>query len=43
MWGFGNSVMASRILAVVKPKSSPIKKLKDEVSSVVRQMKVVNP
>jgi len=28
--GFGNSVVASRILAVVKPKSSPIKKLKDE-------------
>ncbi|MBU4261232.1 MAG: DUF370 domain-containing protein [Proteobacteria bacterium] len=28
--GFGNSVVASRILAVVKPKSSPIKKLKEE-------------
>lgn len=28
--GFGNSVVASRILAVVNPKSSPIKKLKDE-------------
>lgn len=28
--GFGNSVVASRILAVVNPKSSPIKKLKEE-------------
>ena len=28
--GFGNSVVASRILVVVNPKSSPIKKLKDE-------------
>ena len=28
--GFGNSVVAGRILAVVKPKSSPIKKLKEE-------------
>ncbi|MFH1215276.1 MAG: DUF370 domain-containing protein [Pseudomonadota bacterium] len=28
--GFGNSVVASRILAVVKPKSSPIRKLKEE-------------
>jgi extracellular matrix regulatory protein A len=28
--GFGNSVVASRILAVVNPKSAPIKKLKDE-------------
>ncbi|MDA8165416.1 MAG: DUF370 domain-containing protein [Desulfobacteraceae bacterium] len=28
--GFGNAVVASRILAVVNPKSSPIKKLKDE-------------
>ena len=28
--GFGNSVVASRVLLVVNPKSSPIKKLKDE-------------
>ena len=28
--GFGNSVVASRILAVVNPLSSPMKKLKDE-------------
>ena len=28
--GFGNSVVASRILAVVNPHSSPMKKLKDE-------------
>ncbi|MEN8134402.1 MAG: DUF370 domain-containing protein [Thermodesulfobacteriota bacterium] len=28
--GFGNSVVASRIIAVVHPKSSPMKKLKDE-------------
>lgn len=28
--GFGNSVVASRVLLVANPKSSPIKKLKDE-------------
>ena len=28
--GFGNSVVAARILAVVNPKSSPMKKLKEE-------------
>lgn len=28
--GFGNSVVAGRILAVVNPHSSPMKKLKDE-------------
>jgi hypothetical protein len=28
--GFGNSVVANRILAVVNPKSSPMKKIKDE-------------
>lgn len=28
--GFGNSVVAFRILAVVNPHSSPMKKLKDE-------------
>jgi regulator of extracellular matrix RemA (YlzA/DUF370 family) len=28
--GFGNSIVGSRILAVVNPHSSPMKKLKDE-------------
>lgn len=28
--GFGNAVMANRVIAVVNPKSSPMKKLKDE-------------
>ena len=28
--GFGNTVAASRILAVVNPKSSPMKKLREE-------------
>ncbi len=28
--GFGNAVVASRVLAVTNPKSSPMKKLKDE-------------
>ncbi|MDF1577161.1 MAG: DUF370 domain-containing protein [Desulfurivibrionaceae bacterium] len=28
--GFGNSVVAGRVIAVVNPKSSPMKKLKDE-------------
>ncbi len=28
--GFGNSVIAGRVIAVVNPKSSPMKKLKDE-------------
>ncbi|MBU0681504.1 MAG: DUF370 domain-containing protein [Proteobacteria bacterium] len=28
--GFGNSVVADRILLVANPKSSPMKKLKDE-------------
>ncbi|MBU0728391.1 MAG: DUF370 domain-containing protein [Proteobacteria bacterium] len=27
--GFGNAVVASRVLAVVNPKSSPMKKLRD--------------
>ncbi len=31
--GFGNTVVASRILAIVKPNSSPMKKLKDEAKS----------
>ncbi len=28
--GFGNSVVANRVLLVANPKSSPIKKIKDE-------------
>lgn len=28
--GFGNSVIAGRVIAVVNPKSSPMKKLRDE-------------
>ncbi len=31
--GFGNAVMASRVIAVVNPKSSPMKKLKDEAKN----------
>lgn len=31
--GFGNAVVAGRVLAIVNPKSSPIKKLKDEAKA----------
>ncbi len=31
--GFGNTVVASRVLAVVNPKSSPMKKLKEEAKA----------
>lgn len=31
--GFGNSVVATRVLLVVNPKSSPVKKLKDEAKA----------
>ena len=31
--GFGNAVVAGRVLTVVNPKSSPIKKLKDEAKA----------
>jgi regulator of extracellular matrix RemA (YlzA/DUF370 family) len=31
--GFGNSVVASRVIAVVNPKSAPMKKLKDDAKS----------
>ena len=31
--GFGNAVVSSRVLAIANPKSSPIKKLKDEARS----------
>jgi hypothetical protein len=34
--GFGNSVVASRVIAVVNPKSSPMKKLKDEARNQKR-------
>lgn len=38
--GFGNSVVASRVLAVVNPKSSPIKKLKDTAKDQKRLIDV---
>ncbi|MEW6220343.1 MAG: DUF370 domain-containing protein [Thermodesulfobacteriota bacterium] len=31
--GFGNIILASRMLAVVNPKSSPAKKLKDDAKA----------
>jgi len=38
--GFGNSVVASRVLAVVNPKSSPMKKLREEARSQQRLIDV---
>jgi len=38
--GFGNSIVASRILAVVNPHSSPMKKLKDEAKRSYRLLDV---
>ena len=38
--GFGNSVVAGRVIAVVNPKSSPMKKLKDEAKSVQKLIDV---
>ena len=38
--GFGNSIVASRILAVVNPHSSPMKKLKDEAKRNYRLLDV---
>ncbi|MEW6501919.1 MAG: DUF370 domain-containing protein [Thermodesulfobacteriota bacterium] len=38
--GFGNAVLASRVLAVVNPKSSPMKKLKDEAKEQKRLIDV---
>ena len=32
--GFGNTVVARRILAIVKPNTAPMKKLKDEAKSM---------
>ena len=38
--GFGNSVVASRIISVVNPHSSPMKKLKDEAKRSSRLIDV---
>ena len=38
--GLGNSIVASRILAVVNPHSSPMKKLKDEAKRNSRLLDV---
>ena len=38
--GFGNSIVASKILAVVNPHSSPMKKLKDEAKRSSRLLDV---
>ncbi len=38
--GFGNAVLASRVLAVVNPKSSPMKKLKEEAKEQKRLIDV---
>ncbi|HEX9716283.1 MAG TPA: extracellular matrix/biofilm biosynthesis regulator RemA family protein, partial [Desulfurivibrionaceae bacterium] len=34
--GFGNAVLAGRVLAVVNPKSSPMKKLREEAKEQKR-------
>ena len=38
--GFGNSVLASRVLAVVNPKSSPMKKMREEAKNQKRLIDV---
>ena len=38
--GFGNAVVAKRVLAVVNPKSAPMKKLKDEAKNVQKLIDV---
>jgi regulator of extracellular matrix RemA (YlzA/DUF370 family) len=38
--GFGNAVLASRVLAVVNPQSSPMKRLKDEARDQKRLIDV---
>ncbi|MFH7319842.1 DUF370 domain-containing protein [Desulfurivibrio sp. D14AmB] len=38
--GFGNAVAAGRVLAVVNPKSSPMKKLRDEAREQKRLIDV---
>lgn len=38
--GFGNAVVASRVLAVVNPKSSPMKKIKEEAREQKRLIDV---
>jgi len=38
--GFGNAVVAGRVIAVVNPKSSPMKKLRDEARDQKRLIDV---
>jgi regulator of extracellular matrix RemA (YlzA/DUF370 family) len=38
--GFGNAVLAGRVLAVVNPKSSPMKKLREEAKEQRRLIDV---
>ena len=38
--GFGNAVLASRVVAVVNPKSSPMKKLREEAKEQKRLIDV---
>jgi len=38
--GFGNAVLAGRVLAVVNPKSSPMKKLREEAKEQKRLIDV---
>ncbi|MGV1098465.1 DUF370 domain-containing protein [Thiovibrio sp. JS02] len=38
--GFGNAVLASRVLAVVNPKSSPMKKMREEAKEQKRLIDV---
>ena len=38
--GFGNAVLANRVLAVVNPKSSPMKKLREEAKEQRRLIDV---
>ena len=38
--GFGNSVIAGRVIAVVHPKSSPMKKLKDTAKNAQKLIDV---
>jgi hypothetical protein len=38
--GFGNSVLAGRVLAVVNPKSSPMKKLREDAKEQKRLIDV---
>jgi len=38
--GFGNTVVAGRVIAIVNPKSSPMKKLRDEAKHAGRLIDV---